>query len=175
MNKMNNKKENSKRINNQIKSSNIRIVSGNVENKIYSYQDAIRMARELDLDLVEISSNNDISICKIIDYSKLLYDEKIKKKELEKKNKKVELKEIRLTPTTDTHDFNFKLKHAHSFLERGDKVKVVVTFSGREIMYKDQGEIIILRFAEELSDIGIIEGMPQLLGKKMFIQIRPKK
>ena len=168
-------KENSKKINTQIKSSTIRIVSGNVENKIYSYQEAIRLARELELDLVEISENNGISICKIIDYSKLLYDEKIKKKELEKKNKKSEVKEIRLTPTTDTHDFNFKLKHALSFLERGDKVKVCVFFTGREITYKEQGEIILLRFAEELSTIGIIEGMPQLLGRKMFLQIRPKK
>jgi translation initiation factor IF-3 len=169
------KKENSKRINYQITSQSVRIVSGNVENKLYSLKEAINLAKDLELDLIEISTTNNISICKITDYSKLQYEEKQKKKEQEKKNKRSEVKEIRLTPTTDTHDFNFKLKHAQNFLEKGDKVKVVVQFAGREINYKEQGEIIILKFAEELTEVGIIECMPQLMGKRMFLQIRPKK
>ena len=129
--------KNSKRINYQITSDKVRVVSGNVENKLYSLKEAITLAKELELDLIEMSCTPEFSICKIMDYSKLQYEEKLKKKEQERKNKKSEVKEIRLTPTTDTHDFNFKLKHAHEFLLKGDKVKVVVQFVGRELNYKE--------------------------------------
>lgn len=170
------KTENSKnRINNQITSNSIRIVSGNVENKLYSFKEAITLSLDLELDLVEISENNGISICKLIDYNKFLYTEKQRKKDLEKNLKKVEVKEIRLTPDTDTHDFNFKLKHAIEFIKRGDKVKVILSFIGREINYKERGEIMLLKFADSLSEIGVVESLPVLVGKKMSLQIKPKK
>jgi translation initiation factor IF-3 len=168
--------DNSKnRINNQITTNSIRIVSGNVENKLYTFKEAITLSLDLELDLVEISENNGISICKLIDYNKFLYTEKQRKKDLEKNLKKVEVKEIRLTPDTDTHDFNFKLKHAVEFIKRGDKVKVILSFVGREINYKERGEIMLLKFADSLSEIGVVENMPTLVGKKMSLQIKPKK
>ena len=128
------------------------------------------------LDLVEISSGQ-VPVCKIIDYQKFLYDKKKKEKEQKKKQKanQIQVKEIRMTPNTDDHDFNFKLNHAKNFLTDNNKVLVSVFFKGREINYKEQGEIILLRFAEELKGIGIPENLPKLEGKRMLMMIKPKK
>ncbi len=133
------------------------------------------MAEDLGLDLVEISPNANPPVCKIIDYKKFLYEKKKKEKEAKAKSVKVSVKEIRLGPNTDDHDFNFKLRHAQNFLQDGNKVKVEVYFKGRSIIYKDKGEIIMLRFAQELEDYGIVERMPKLEGKRMIMIIAPKK
>ncbi len=133
------------------------------------------MAEDLGLDLVEISPNANPPVCKIIDYKKFLYEKKKKEKEAKAKSVKVSVKEIRLGPNTDDHDFNFKLRHAQNFLQDGNKVKVEVYFKGRSIIYKDKGEIIMLRFAQELEDYGIVEKMPKLEGKRMLMIIAPKK
>ena len=129
----------------------------------------------MELDLVEISPKADPPVCKIIDYKKFLYEQKKKKKELKSKQSKIILKEIRFGPNTDDHDFNFKLNHAKKFLSDGAKLKAFVFFKGRTIIYKDRGEILLLRFAQELEDYGIVEQMPDLQGKKMTILINPKK
>lgn len=133
------------------------------------------MAEEMDLDLVEISPNAAPPVCKIIDYKKFLYDQKKRQKELKAKQIKVVVKEIRFGPNTDDHDFNFKLNHAKKFLEDGSKVKAYVFFKGRSIVFKDRGEILLLKFAQELEDYGIVEQMPKLEGKKMIMMIQPKK
>jgi translation initiation factor IF-3 len=133
------------------------------------------MADELELDLVEISPKADPPVCRIIDYSKFLYQQKKKQKEMKAKSVKVVVKEIRFGPNTDDHDFNFKLKHAQKFLEEGAKVKAFVFFKGRSILFKDQGEILLLRFAQELEEIGKVEQMPKLEGKRMTMFIAPKK
>ncbi len=133
------------------------------------------MAEDLGLDLVEISPNANPPVCKIIDYKKFLYEKKKKEKEAKAKSVKVGVKEIRLGPNTDDHDFNFKLRHAQNFLQDGNKVKVEVYFKGRSIIYKDKGEIILLRFAQELEDYGVVERMPKLEGKRMIMIITPKK
>ncbi len=152
----------------------IRVVGDNVKPDIYALKDALRMADEQGLDLVEISPSAVPPVCKIIDYKKFLYEQKKKQKEIKAKSAKVVIKEIRLGPNTDDHDFNFKLKHARKFLEDGAKVKVDVFFRGRSIVYKDQGEIILLRFATELEDVGKVERMPKLEGKRMIMIITPK-
>lgn len=133
------------------------------------------MAEEMGLDLVEISPNAVPPVCKIMDYKKFLYEQKKKQKEIKANASKVVVKEIRFGPQTDEHDFNFKLKHAQKFLEEGAKVKAFVFFKGRSIMFKEQGEILLLKLAQELEDIGAVEGMPQLEGKKMIMFIAPKK
>lgn len=133
------------------------------------------MAERESLDLVEIAPNVNPPVCKIIDYKKFLYDQKKKKKEIKAKAAKVVLKEIRLSPNTDEHDFNFKLKHAIKFLEEGAKVKVDVFFKGRAIIYKEQGEIILLKFADEISEYCKVEQLPKLEGKRMFMLLAPKK
>lgn len=133
------------------------------------------MAENAGLDLVEIAANVNPPVCKIIDYKKFLYDQKKKKKEIKAKAAKVVVKEIRLSPNTDDHDFNFKLKHAIKFLEEGAKVKVDVFFKGRSIIYKDKGEIILLKFADEISDFCKVEQLPKLEGKRMFMMLAPKK
>ncbi len=133
------------------------------------------MAEEQELDLVEISPNADPPVCRIIDYKKFLYDQKKKQKEMKSKQIKVVVKEIRFGPNTDDHDFNFKLNHAKKFLTEGSKVKAYVFFKGRSIVFKDRGEILLLKFAQELEDIGIVEQMPKLEGKKMIMMIQPKK
>ncbi len=133
------------------------------------------MAEEMDLDLVEISPNAAPPVCKIIDYKKFLYDQKKRQKELKAKQIKVVVKEIRFGPNTDDHDFNFKLNHAKKFLEDGSKVKAYVFFKGRSIVFKDRGEILLLKFAQELEEYGIVEQMPKLEGKKMIMMIQPKK
>ncbi|TCN66683.1 translation initiation factor IF-3 [Acetobacteroides hydrogenigenes] len=132
------------------------------------------MANELDLDLVEISPNADPPVCRIIDYQKFLYQQKKKQKEIKAKAAKVVVKEIRFGPNTDDHDFNFKLKHAENFLKEGSKVKAFVFFKGRSILFKEQGEILLLRFAQELEEVGKVEQMPKLEGKRMIMFIAPK-
>ncbi len=136
---------------------------------------ALELANELDLDLVEISPKADPPVCKIIDYKKFLYAQKKKQKEIKAKQAKVVVKEIRFGPNTDDHDFQFKLKHARKFLEDGAKVKAYVFFRGRTIVFKERGEILLLRFATELEDFGTVEQMPKLEGKRMTIMFNPKK
>jgi translation initiation factor IF-3 len=153
----------------------VRVVGENVETGIYQLREALRLADEQDLDLVEISPTANPPVCKIIDYRKFLYDRKKKQKEINAKTAKVVVKEIRLGPNTDDHDFNFKLKHAQKFLEEGAKVKVDVFFRGRSIIYKEKGEIILLRFAQELEDYCKVERLPKLEGKRMIMILAPKK
>lgn len=140
-----------------------------------SLQQALKKADESELDLVEISPNAKPPVCKIIDYKKFLFEQKKRQKELKAKQTKVVIKEIRMGPNTEDHDFNFKLKHAKSFLEDGAKVKAYVFFKGRSIVFKDRGEILLLRFAQELEEFGTVEQMPKLEGKKMIMMINPKK
>jgi len=153
----------------------IRLVGENAENGIYNVREAISIAESLELDLVEISPTANPPVCKIIDYKKFIYDRKKKQKEIKAKTQKVVVKEIRLGPHTDDHDFNFKLKHAEKFLAEGAKVKVDVFFKGRSIIYKDNGKIILLRFATELEEFAKVEQMPKLEGKRMIMILSPKK
>jgi len=150
-------------------------VGDNYEQRIVTIKEALEIADEMGLDLVEISPNANPPVCKLIDYSKFMYELKRKQKEAKAKTAKVIVKEIRLGPNTDEHDFNFKLNHARKFLEEGAKVKVEVLFKGRTIVYKEKGEIILLEFAQALEDIGKLESLPKLEGKRMFITIAPKK
>lgn len=152
----------------------VRVVGENIETGILPLRDAIRIAEELELDLVEISPNASPPVCRVMDYKKFLYEQKKKQKEMKAKSAKVVLKEIRLGPHTDDHDFNFKLKHAQKFLEEGAKVKVDVFFKGRSIIYKEKGEIILLKFAQELEEYGKLEQMPKLEGKRMIMIMAPK-
>ncbi len=147
----------------------------NVDTGIYQLRDALKKAEELELDLVEISPKANPPVCKVMDYKKFLYEQKKKQKEIKAKTAKVVVKEIRLGPHTDEHDFNFKLKHAIKFLEEGSKVKVDVFFKGRSIVYKDKGELILLRFAQELEDLAKVEQLPKLEGKRMIMMLAPKK
>lgn len=163
------------RINRKITSREIRLVVEGEEPRVMSTSDAIQLAEEQELDLVEISPNAVPPVCKIMDYRKFLYNQKKKQKELKAKQSKIIIKEIRFGPNTDDHDFNFKLAHARKFLEEGSKVKAYVFFRGRTIVFKDRGEILLLKFADELSDIGLVESMPKLEGKRMIIMINPKK
>jgi translation initiation factor IF-3 len=176
---MNNKKEKELyfRINNEIRNETIRLTGDNVEPNVYDIRTAIRMANDMGLDLIEINSKVNPPICKIDNYDKFLYNMKKKQKEIEKNNKssKVEIKEIRFTPNIDQHDYNFKKNHIINFLKGGDKVKVFVFFKGREVKYSEKGQIILLKLADELSDIATIERMPTLDGYKMFIFLKPKK
>ncbi len=149
------------------------MVGDNVENKIYDTDTAIRMARDMELDLVEISENSNPPVCKIIDYQKFLYERKKKDKEQKAKAAKSIVKEIRFGPNTDEHDFNFKLKHAIKFLEEGAKVKAYVHFKGRSIAYKEKGEIILLKFAQELENYAKVEQLPKLEGNRMFLHLAP--
>lgn len=169
-------KEDPHRINDNIRGVHqVRVVGENVEQGIYDIRDAQRMAEDLGLDLVEISPSADPPVCRITDYKKFLYDLKKKQKELKAKQTNVELKEIRFGPNTDEHDLNFKLKHARKFIEEGHKVKVFVFFRGRTIVFKERGEILLLKFAQDLEDIGIVEQMPKLEGKRMIMYVIPKK
>jgi len=143
--------------------------------EVVSLENALKKANDADLDLVEISPNAKPPVCKIIDYKKFLFEQKKKQKELKSKQTKVTIKEIRFGPNTEEHDFNFKLKHAIDFLKQGAKVKAYVFFKGRAIVFKDRGEILLLRFAQELEEYGIIEQLPKLEGKKMIMMINPKK
>lgn len=154
----------------------VRLVGDNIENPgIYPLREALRIADEMELDLVEISPKADPPVCKIIDYSKFLYQQKKKQKEMKAKAVKVVVKEIRFGPQTDEHDFNFKLKHAEKFLKDGAKVKAFVFFKGRSILFKEQGEILLLKLATALEELGTVEQMPKLEGKRMTMYISPKK
>lgn len=162
-------------INDQIKATEVRLVGDNVEAGIYTIQQAMEKAEELELDLVEISPNADPPVCKILDYQKYLYQQKKKQKEIKAKATKVVIKEIRFGPQTDDHDYNFKLKHAQGFLQEGSKVKAYVFFKGRSILFKEQGEVLLLRFANDLEEYGKVEQMPVLEGKRMILMLAPKK
>ncbi len=154
----------------------MRLVGDNIETPgVFRIQDALRKADELELDLVEISPNADPPVCRITDFQKFLYEQKKKIKELKAKASKIIVKEIRFGPNTDDHDYNFKLKHAERFLQEGAKVKAYVFFKGRSILYNEQGEILLLRFANALEEVGKVEQLPKLEGKRMTIFISPKK
>lgn len=162
------------KINNLIRATEVRLVGENIEPGIYPTSKALSFADELALDLVEISAQADPPVCRIIDYSKFLYEQKKKQKELKKKTVSNEVKEIRFGPNTDEHDFNFKVKHANNFLQEGNKVRAFVLFRGRAIVYKERGEVLLLQFAQALSEHGKVEQMPKLEGKKMFLLMSPK-
>tara|TARA_B100000242_G_scaffold218751_1_gene159972 strand:- start:49 stop:513 length:465 start_codon:yes stop_codon:yes gene_type:complete len=151
------------------------MVGDDVEAKICSIDDAINTAQKLGLDLVEISPNADPPVCKIIDYKKFIYDQKKKLKNIQNKSQKIVIKELRFGPNTGDHDFDFKLKHAKSFLADGAKVRAFVFFRGRTIVFKEQGQILLLKLAQALEDVGVVEEMPKLDGKKMIMIIAPKK
>jgi translation initiation factor IF-3 len=162
------------RINERIRVPEIRLVGENITIGLYSTQDALKIARDLELDLVEISPNASPPVCKVIDYKKFLYEKKKKEKEMKANAKQSEVKEVRFTPSTDDHDFNFKAKHAEGFLKDGNKVKAYVQFKGRAIQFKERGELVLLKFAERLADVGQPEALPKLEGKRMFLMLTPK-
>ncbi|KDU78440.1 translation initiation factor IF-3 [Porphyromonas sp. KLE 1280] len=163
------------RINEAIRVKEVRLVGDNVEQGVYTIQQALRIANDQELDLVEISPNVNPPVCRVVDYQKFIFQLKKKQKEQKAKSVKVVVKEIRFGPQTDDHDYNFKLKHAKGFLSEGSKVKAYVFFRGRSILFKDQGEVLLLRFANDLEDYGRVESMPVLEGKRMTIMLAPKK
>ncbi|WP_297176764.1 translation initiation factor IF-3 [uncultured Porphyromonas sp.] len=163
------------RTNEAIRVKEVRLVGDNVEQGVYTIQQALRIANDQELDLVEISPNVNPPVCRVVDYQKFVFQLKKKQKEQKAKSVKVVVKEIRFGPQTDDHDYNFKLKHAKGFLSEGSKVKAYVFFRGRSILFKDQGEVLLLRFANDLEDYGRVESMPVLEGKRMTIMIAPKK
>lgn len=162
-------------INHQIHAKEVRLVGDNVEQGVYPLHQALRIAENLEMDLIEISPNSDPPVCKILDYQKFLFQQKKRLKEQKAKSTKVVVKEIRFGPQTDDHDYNFKLKHAIGFLQEGAKVKAYVFFRGRSILFKEQGEVLLLRFANDLEEYGKVEQMPILEGKRMTIMLSPKK
>jgi translation initiation factor IF-3 len=169
------KKAKPHRINQEIRADAIRLVGDNIDNPgIMTVPEALKIADEMELDLVEISPKANPPVCKIIDYQKFLYQQKKKQKEMKAKSTKVVLKEIRFGPNTDEHDYNFKLKHAQKFLEDGAKLKAFVFFKGRTILYKEKGEILLLRLAQDLEEYGKVEQMPRLEGKRMTMFMAPK-
>lgn len=168
------RKEAEHRINGFIRVPQVRLVGDNVEAGVYSTQDALRMAQDQQLDLVEISPTADPPVCKIIDYNKFLYDKKKKEKEMKAKSKTAEVKEIRFTPNTDDHDFDFKAKHAENFLKEGNKVKAYVQFKGRAIQFQERGQLLLLKFAERLAESGTLESMPKMEGRRMLAMFAPK-
>ena len=163
------------RINERIRVREVRLVGDNVEQGVYPTSQALKIAEDQGLDLVEISPNAAPPVCRVIDYQKFLYQQKKRQKEQKAKSVKVVVKEIRFGPQTDDHDYAFKLKHAKGFLEEGAKVKAYVFFKGRSILFKEQGEVLLLRFANDLEDYGRVEQMPLLEGKRMIIVLTPKK
>ncbi len=162
------------KVNGKITAQEVRVVGENVEVGVYSITQALAIAKEQGLDLVEISPKADPPVCKVVDYSKFKYDQKKKQKEIKAKASKTVLKEIRFGPNTDDHDFNFKLKHAVNFLQDGAKVKAYVHFRGRTIVYKERGEILLLKFAQALEEYAKVEQLPKLEGKRMFLFLSPK-
>ncbi len=170
----NDKIKNQYRVNEQIRVREVRIVSDG-ESTVMPTRHALDMAREQGVDLVEISPNAQPPVCRLIDYSKFLYQQKKHAKEMKAKQAKVEVKEIRFGPQTDEHDYNFKLKHAQEFLSEGNKVRAYVFFRGRSILFKEQGEVLLLRFANDLEEYAKVEQLPKLDGKKMFLYLAPKK
>ena len=163
------------RINEQNRCRDVRIVGDDVESEVLPTREAIQLAQQKGVDLVEISPNAVPPVCRLINYSKFLYQQKKRQKELKAKQVKIEVKEIRFGPQTAEHDYNFKLKHAKEFLSEGDKVKAYVFFRGRSILFKEQGEVLLLRFANDLEEYGKVEQMPVLEGKRMILFIAPKK
>ena len=153
----------------------VRVVGDEIKGEVMSIQDALRLADKLELDLVEISPSADPPVCKIVDYQKFLYQQKKKQKEIKAKTTKIVVKEIRFGPNTDDHDYNFKLKHAIRFLDEGAKVRAYVFFKGRSILFKEQGEVLLLRFANDLEEYGKVDQLPRLEGKRMIIAFSPKK
>ena len=170
----NDKLKNQYRVNEQIRVREVRIV-GEDGSEVVPTRKALDMAHQKDVDLVEISPNAQPPVCRLIDYSKFLYQQKKHQKEMKQKQVKVEVKEIRFGPQTDEHDYQFKLKHAREFLNEGNKVRAYVFFRGRSILFKEQGEVLLLRFANDLEEFGKVEQMPKLEGKKMFLYLAPKK
>ncbi len=169
-------KEMPNRINDAIRGvDEVRLVGDNVEQGIYSFREAMRIADDLNLDLVEISPSAVPPVCRVIDYQKFLYQKKRKEKEQKQNSKKIEVKEIRFGPQTDDHDYNFKLRHAQEFLKDGNKVKAYVFFRGRSIVFKEQGELLLARFANDLEEFGKPEALPKLEGKRMILMLAPKK
>jgi translation initiation factor IF-3 len=168
------RKEAEHRINHFIRVPQVRLVGDNVEVGVYSTSEALKIAQDQQLDLVEISPNADPPVCKIIDYNKFLYDKKRKEKEMKANAKVSEVKEIRFTPNTDDHDFDFKAKHAEKFLKDGNKVKAYVQFKGRAIQFQDRGQLLLLKFAERLTDVGVLESMPKMEGRRMLAMFAPK-
>lgn len=171
------KKDNPKnqyRVNGQIHVREVRVISDD-GSEVMPVRQALDLARQQGVDLVEISPNAQPPVCRLIDYSKFLYQQKKRQKEMKQKQVKVEVKEIRFGPQTDEHDYQFKLKHAQEFLEEGNKVRAYVFFRGRSILFKEQGEVLLLRFANDLEEYGKVEQLPKLEGKKMFLYLAPKK
>lgn len=162
------------RVNERIRVKEVRLVGENVEQGVYTIEQARQIAEEQGLDLVEISPNAEPPVCRVTDYQKFLYQQKKREKELKAKATKVVVKEIRFGPQTDDHDYNFKLKHAIEFLNDGSKIKAYVFFKGRSILFKEQGEVLLLRFANDLEEVGKVESMPVLEGKRMIVMLAPK-
>lgn len=168
-------KEDQHKINDKITVPEVRVVAEGIEPGVYPTKKALEMAQEQGLDLVMITERAVPPVCRIVDYKKFLYEQKKKDKELKAKQQKVVIKEIRFGPQTDDHDYEFKKKHARSFLEEGSKLKAYVFFKGRSIIFKDQGEILLLKLAQELEDVGKVEQLPKLEGKRMIMMMAPKK
>lgn len=162
------------RIGREIRHPKVRVVGENITTGVYTIQEALRMADDLALELVEITPNADPPVCRIVDFQKFIYEKKKKDKELKAKSKKQEMKEIRFTPRTDDHDFEFKSKHAENFLIEGNKVRAYVMFRGRSIVFKEQGEMLLLKFAQRLEEVGVPDQMPKMEGKRMYITFVPK-
>jgi translation initiation factor IF-3 len=171
----NDSKKDEYRVNRQITAREVRIVGDDIESSVVPLQKAIKIAEEKGVDLVEISPTATPPVCRLIDYSKFLYQQKKRQKEIKAKQVKISVKEIRFGPQTDDHDYDFKLKHAREFLTSGNKVKAYVFFKGRSIVFKEQGEVLLLRFATDLEEVGKVESMPELMGKRMTMFIAPKK
>src|SRR4051812_41487958 len=167
--------QNEHRLNNEITAQEVRVIGEDVEPGVYPLAAAIKMAVDREVDLVEISPNAVPPVCRLIDYKKFLYEKKRKDKEQKAKAKQSEVKEIRFTPNTDDHDFDFKAKHAEKFLLEGNKVKCYVQFKGRAIMFQERGELLLLKFAERLAEMGSLESMPKMEGRRMLAIFTPKK
>ena len=153
----------------------VRLVGENIEPGVFKFADALRLAEEQEVDLVEISPNADPPVCKLMDYGKFLYQQKKREKELKAKSSQIVVKEIRFGPQTDEHDYEFKKKNAEKFLKEGAKLKAFVFFKGRSIIYKEQGQILLLRLAQDLEELGKVEALPVLEGKRMIMYLAPKK
>jgi translation initiation factor IF-3 len=167
--------QNEHRLNNEITAPEVRVIGEDIEPGIYPLAQALKMAQAKEVDLVEISPNAVPPVCRLIDYKKFLYEKKKKDKEQKAKAKQSEVKEIRFTPNTDEHDFDFKAKHAEKFLQEGNKVKCYVQFKGRAIMFQERGELLLLKFAERLAEFGALESMPKMEGRRMLAIFSPKK
>ncbi len=168
-------KEELHKINEKISAKEVRLVGDNIEQGVFSITEAMKIADAQELDLVEISPNAVPPVCRVVDYQKFLYQQKKREKEQKAKQTKVVVKEIRFGPQTDEHDYNFKLKHAQEFINEGCKLKAYVFFKGRSILFKEQGEVLLLRFANDLEEIAKVDSLPKLEGKRMIIMLSPKK